>query len=404
MTVFKRIGITLMGLLLLAYIGYHALVIPYTSIKTESAVSYSAKKSISVTESYIIRNEHLVTSEQAGVCSYAVANGSKVANGGTIASVYASQTAAETQMKLADLDRQIEALTALQGMGSNIVVSIDQLDKKLQTALISALSGAADGDYSTLKADSESYLTLLNRRLAVTDPSVDFSALIASLQSQRNTLAASADTALGTVSAPCSGYFVSTVDGYESVLSSENIETLTPEAFDAVKPDATVNDDAFVGKVVSDMQWYIAAEVSFDDSLLLSEGMTITVDIPASAVGELPVTVARVNKGESGEKAVVIFRCSYMSAELSSLRSPAFQIVLKRYEGLRVSKEAIRVEDGKKGVYVSIGSSVKFTPVEVLYDGNGYVICKKVDPLESGLHLYDDVVVKGKNLYDGKPI
>ena len=113
MTVLKRIGASLLGLLLLAYIVYHALVVPYTSIKTETAVSFSAKKTISVTESYIIRNEHLVASEHQGVFSYTVANGSKVANGGAIASVYGSHEAAQAKVKLDDLDRQIEALENL---------------------------------------------------------------------------------------------------------------------------------------------------------------------------------------------------------------------------------------------------------------------------------------------------
>lgn len=116
------------------------------------------------------------------------------------------------------------------------------------------------------------------------------------------------------------------------------------------------------------------------------------------------MTVACVNKSAKGDTAVVVFQCSYMNTELSKLRSPAFQIILNRYDGLRVSDQAIKVENGKRGVYVFIGSSVKFTPVEILYNGNGYKVCKKVDPMEEGLHLYDDIVVKGKNLYDGKPI
>lgn len=404
MTVLKRIGASLLGVLLLAYIVYHALVVPYNSIKTETAISFSAKKSIPVTESYIIRNEHLITSEHQGVCSYTVPNGSKVANGGSIASVYGSRQAAQAQVKIDDLDRQIAALETLQGMGSNIVVSVDQIDKQLQSALISTLNGATDGDYSTLKDDSEAYLTLLNRRLAVTDSGVDFSARIASLKSQRDAIAASAGEVIGTVKAPCSGYFISSVDGYEGTLSPDNIESLTPEAFAQIEKDDTVTDDAFVGKVVSDMQWYIAAEISFADALLLSQGSSLVIEIPASTVEELPVTVACVNKSAKGDTAVVVFQCSYMNTELSKLRSPAFQIILNRYDGLRVSDQAIKVENGKRGVYVFIGSSVKFTPVEILYNGNGYKVCKKVDPMEEGLHLYDDIVVKGKNLYDGKPI
>lgn len=409
MTWLKRIGLSLMGLLLIAYIVYHAFVVPYTSVKTEAALSYAAKETVSVTESFVIRSEHLVTSQTQGVCSYAVENGSKVANGGTIATLYASETAAQSQQKLASLDRQIANLETLKGMSSNIVVSVDQLEKQLHNQLIATLQAAGDGDYSGLDEKSQTYLTLLNRRMAVTDSTSDFSALLASLKSQREALIASAGTPVDTVTAPCSGYFISSVDGYENALTPDLVASLTPESFDDVRADAAITSDAFVGKVVSDMEWYLAAKVSFDQALLFTEGAELTLEMTSAAVDELPVTVARVNKSAAGEDAVVIFKCNYMNAALSALRTPSFQIVLKRFDGLRVRTEAIHVEENKKGVkvkgvYVVIGSTLRFVPVEILYNGNGYVVCKRIDPLQEGLHLYDDIVVKGKDLYDGKPL
>ncbi|MBP5618543.1 MAG: hypothetical protein J6X61_05310, partial [Clostridia bacterium] len=306
-------------------------------------------------------------------------------------------------------DRQIANLETLQGMSSNIVVSVDQLEKQLHAQLIATLQAAGDGNYAGIEEGSQTYLTLLNRRMAVTDSTSDFSALLASLKSQREALVASAGTPVDTVVSPCSGYFVSAVDGYETVLSPEGIADLTPEAFDEVKPDADLAAAPYVGKVVSDMEWYLAAKVSFDDALLFVEGSELTLEMTSASTGELPVTVARVNKSAAGEDAVVVFKCNYMSAELSALRTPSFQIILKRYDGLRVPTAAVRVGENKdknkvKGVFVVIGSTMRFVPVEILYNGNGYVVCKRIDPLQEGLHLYDDVIVKGKDLKDGKPI
>lgn len=404
MNLLKRIGVSLAALLVLAYLAYHTVVVPYTSVRTETALSCSAKETISVTKSYIIRSEHLVASETKGVHSYAVFNGNKVANGGTIASVYASEAAARDQQKMESLELQIANLETLQGMNSNIAVSLDQLDKQLKKQYIATLQGAGNGDLSQLASDSQNYLTLLNRRLAVTDATADFSALLTSLKAERDALIAAVGDPIATVTAPCSGYFVSSVDGYETSLTPEMIGDLTPEAFDEIAPDSSVSDADFVGKVVSDVQWYLAAKVPFDDALLVNKGDELYIDIPASTVEELPVTVASVNKSETGDEAVILLRCNYMSAELSTLRSPVFQIVLKRFDGLRVRTEAIKVEEGQKGVYIVIGSTIRFVPVEILYNGNGYKVCKRTDPLENGLHLYDDIVVKGKNLYDGKPV
>ncbi len=404
MKMLKRIAVSLLGVILIAYMLYHAVIVPYNSIKTESAIDFSAKDTIEVDTAYIIRNETLVESGMSGVYSYRVENGHRVSNGGVIADVYSNTDAAEAKMQIQLLDRRIENLETLNNMSSSVVVSLEQLDSQLDSKLIGLLNQTQYGDLSGTSETEQEYLDLLNRRLAVTGNGANFEELIRSLKAQGDKITASSSDANGTVSSPCAGYFVSSVDGYETVLNSDVIETLTPSEFDSVKPDPDIKSDAYVGKIVGDAEWYIAVKVSFDESLLFYEGMQLYVEIPTSTMAQTPVSVKAVNKSAESGEAVVIFSCNYMSAELSLLRAPSLQIVLKRYDGLRVSSGAIRAEDGKRGVYVAVGSSLKFVPVTVLYNGNGYVVCKKIDPMESGLHLYDDIVVKGKGLYDGKPI
>ena len=45
---------------------------------------------------------------------------------------------------------------------------------------------------------------------------------------------------------------------------------------------------------------------------------------------------------------------------------------------------------------------VKFVEVNVIYSDDDYMICEKQTDDEKVLRLYDEVIVKGKNLYDGK--
>jgi hypothetical protein len=92
-----------------------------------------------------------------------------------------------------------------------------------------------------------------------------------------------------------------------------------------------------------------------------------------------------------------------MNAELASLRSASMTVVNKEYSGLYIPKKAQRVIDSKRGVYVLSGMQIKFKPIEIVYTGDNYIICKKSDE-DGALRLYDQVVVKGKNLYDGKII
>ena len=77
-------------------------------------------------------------------------------------------------------------------------------------------------------------------------------------------------------------------------------------------------------------------------------------------------------------------------------------VVSAEYSGLRVPKSALRVIDSKTGVYVVTGMQIKFVTVNVIYSDNSYIVCEQQTSTDTVLRLYDDVVVKGRNLYDGK--
>ena len=78
-------------------------------------------------------------------------------------------------------------------------------------------------------------------------------------------------------------------------------------------------------------------------------------------------------------------------------------IVTEEYEGIRVSNRAVHYSNGVSGVYVVQGSLVKFKPIEIVYRSENFTLCKKAeDGNNKTLVLYDEVIEKGKNLYDGK--
>ena len=106
------------------------------------------------------------------------------------------------------------------------------------------------------------------------------------------------------------------------------------------------------------------------------------------------------------------------------VRDETIQININTYTGIRVSQQSVRFqtvskevtdENGNtttvtkdvKGVYILYGNSIKFVEIVPLYSSNNYVICDS-DPDTSELMtsetltLYDEVVVGGKDLYDGK--
>ena len=79
-------------------------------------------------------------------------------------------------------------------------------------------------------------------------------------------------------------------------------------------------------------------------------------------------------------------------------------ISFRNYKGLRISQKALRILDGEKGVYVKSGYSVKFKKVDILYTGLDYYLCQIQYGSSDQLSLFDEVIVEGTDLYDGKPI
>ena len=80
------------------------------------------------------------------------------------------------------------------------------------------------------------------------------------------------------------------------------------------------------------------------------------------------------------------------------------KLIKNEYSGLKVSSRSIRTVDGVRGVYVVSGIEIKFVEVEILFSNEEYAICKLNTSDGSKLRLYDEVVVKGRGLYDGKSI
>ena len=161
-------------------------------------------------------------------------------------------------------------------------------------------------------------------------------------------------------------------------------------------------DKNVVGKIVSDYEWYIAAEVPLNDSMNYKVGDSLEIHTTVRSSKVLPVTVEKINISKNDAKAVIIFACNEMNTELASMRSGPMTVVSKTYSGLKVSRKALRkLDSNKTGVYVISGMQAKFVEVEIIYSNDEFMICKKNDA-DGNLKLYDQVVVKGKNMYDGK--
>ena len=386
-------------LLIAVFFVHQAAAAVYKPISTESATYYTAADGLNIT-GLIIRNETLVKSQSGGVMHFIASDGSRVAKDGVIANIYDNESASITLTNIDSVNTKIADIEEMLSYNDLEAADLDMINSRVQKSLDSMIVSVSGGNYNNYSECKENLLSSLNRRQIAMGETSDFSSQLAALKSELSTLTASLPAAKGTIKAEKSGYFVSKTDGYEQTLTTDILDTLTPEKLDSVKAEQTPAD--VIGKIVSDYEWYIAAKVNINESLKYKEGDSLIIYTSVKSYPQMPVTVKKINISESSSSAVLLFECSDMNSELASMRSGPMTVVKKEYSGLKVPKNALRVVDSKRGVYVLTGMQIKFVEVNVLFSNDSYIICEKQTEDENVLRLYDEVVTRGKNLYDGK--
>ena len=388
-------------MILIVFIGHQIYSSTYKPITTVSAEYYTATKGFQI-NGIIIRDEEIISNNTSGALHFVLANGERVAKDGIIANIYSNADASVTVNRIEQLQSRIEDIEEMQAYNDVEAADISLINNKVNNSLNTMLRGVAAGDFSAFENDSSELLTNMIRRQMVTGEQTDFSAHLNNLKSELDSLNASLAMPVGSIKTNRSGYFVSSVDGYENVLSCDDIEDVTTEYLENLKPKSV--DGNAVGKIVSGYTWYIASKVDISESLKYKIGDKLTLKTTIKSTPELNVTLEKINTSKNDKTAVMIFACDQMNSELASMRNGSFTIINDTYSGLKIPAKALRVQDKKTGVFVRSGMTIKFVEVNVIYRTDEYIICEKQVSKDTVLRLYDDVVVKGKNLYDGKII
>ena len=54
------------------------------------------------------------------------------------------------------------------------------------------------------------------------------------------------------------------------------------------------------------------------------------------------------------------------------------------------------------GVYVNFSNIAQFKKINPIFEDNNYVVVPSTTSDDNQVKLYDSIIVKGRNLYDGK--
>ncbi len=395
--ILKTLAIVLVAIILL----YHLYSGTTGSFKTESVIAYSYDGGFEVS-GVVLRGETPIESTAGGTFCFITGSGERVAKGGVIANIYADESGAAATARIAEIDKQISSLKKAQSYNNYNASDLDVLNKNISNHLVSLLASAQSGCLAGTEEHEVALTDALNRKLVITGMAQDYSALIASLTAEMQSLEAAAANITGTITAADSGYFIAGTDGYEGAILLDDLSAITPEVIENLKP--TEQSGNYIGKLVSDYKWYIASLIPLDKAISMQEGDSVRLALNLKNETILNAHIEKINRADSGENAAVIFSCENMNKELAEMRDVSFKIITESYSGLRVNSKAIRIKDGVKGVYALIGQEICFREIKILYSSDSFVICEKQTSGQNRLKLYDEVVIKGKNLYDGKII
>lgn len=398
-------AVALIAALMLCYIGYQIYQWTTSGITTEMA-QYVTVRDTETLSGTVVRQEELITSDADGVIAYALQDGERVKKDGVIAYLYDSEQEAQAQKRMETLQEEVEQLQQIESGSFGQALQADKLDEQITEKLRTLGDYCDEGSFTDLEELKTNLTGLLNKRQLVTGVVTDFSARISQLNSEIDSLKAQYPEQPESIVTGQSGYFYSRADGYENLISVEDVKDLSVQQVDdllAQEPSEVA--DNVIGKVAINHEWYYLCTISSQRAEKMYRGGSYKLSVPFLTTEEIPVTAQSIGKDEEG-RTVLLLRSSYVTGEIASLRRQKVDLILNSYEGLKVPNDAVRIVDGVKGVYIQSGGQAMFVRINPIYYGDSYVISSTADDGETDLprllQLYDEIIVEGKDLYDGK--
>ncbi len=373
----------------------------FLAIKTEYAVKATMEDSFEVS-GIVCRNEYFLNKETGGYYDITLENGSKVSKGGTIASVYSKEEDVKAKEQIRMLQAQIDEYNAAVSVKSSYSGDSSVYEQNIQSALSDYAGALQNRDSFSAQDALESFEKQVLIKEIISGENTDYQQIILQLQSQIETLEASIGGGVQNVAADRSGFFTTEADGFESTVTAEKMSELTPSDYNALYAKiaaGTNRPENLLGKIVLEYSsdfYFVAPSASMKD---YEVGDTIYLRFPSVSDEKIKCQVISLTKEE--DDVLVGVSCAKAHAGLFSSRIVEASVITKTYSGIRVDKESIRIVDGENGVYTKVGSIVKFKKVNILYMGTTYAL---VEESTGGIVNFDEIIVGGRDIYDGKII
>ena len=401
-----RVVSVLLSVFIIIYVIVQAVGFFYSPYEVQTVFKTTVNNSV-LLNGLVLRDEEVISQEKSGVIRYQVQNGAKVAQQSVIAKKYGSEADMLAQEKAESIGEEIAVLTEAQDKGATAAATLDSITTQINESYLELMSLLAEKNLDRLQEYKLGLQGLLSKKQIIIGRQENYNERIEALRQEQTSLLNSIKTAPLEVKSPNSGYFAQTVDGLESQFACEDAAQITYDQVEALAKEPVSGQSSYIGKIIKSFEWKLVLFVSDNEVPYLETGSKVNVVFPSYGSTAYPVAVNSVELDRETGKHRLVLDCDIMDNNITKMRAEKVELILDEVTGIQIPKEAIRYEDNEMGVYEKTGRKLYFRKIDSLYENDDFVISKDHDTDDSDhvyVHHYDDVVIKGKDLYDKKPI
>lgn len=449
----KQLLIIILCTMLLILIGYASREIYYSytgSLRSEM-IDYVTEEQIINVEGIVIRNEGLSSGKKmdsllkkssSGTYSPVVSDGENVAKNQSVAYIFENEENADKYREIEEIKSRLALLTKLQDSENISYLDLTMLNSEIASSVSSLIEANDNNDLSALDSRIDDLCYKLTSKQIITGEEINFKSEMKELTKRKNKLEKELGKKENVVS-PRAGYFVSNVDGYERRFDYRNIAEngLSVDEISKMQKTKAENADKYFGKIISEHAWYFVFNTDFQGASTLKVNNTVRVSFPDKNISDFEMVVTSLKRKD--DKMAVVLRCITMNENMLYLRNERAVITIDSFYGLKINNSSLKnYNDAFMGVYAYVGNVALFKPINIIYSTDKYVIAtpiseyyvnketgtisltepkpseeqddeesqkkdnwEKVDVDKNNvLKAYDRIIVKGRNLYDGKVI
>ena len=346
------------------------------------------------TDCYFVRDEIVYSATAAGTVYNHYSDGMRAGKDMLISTVYNGKVSPDVLRKLNTIDKKIENIRK-----SSFVINVsgDEANKEIRAESYKEglIQAAVLGDARLVTSYKDALVSLRKGT-----PTATATETVEMLMEQKRIEESKIGGKKQEIYAQSAGVFSTVLDGMEHILTPEKVLEYTVDDFNSIQAvsgktsNQTVNAGDSVCKVVNNLKWYVICAISTERLADKEVGTSVTMRFDNIPGVEVSGRIVNISPSQGGKSVVMIESTQYVEGAYS-MRSSAMELIFKSYSGYKVPINAIRTQDGKKGVVGKRNNVEYFYPCEIIYtdDNAEYVIIKTPEGAERKLEDAQEFVL-----------